>query len=161
MQRNSKKIKNLEGRRGAFKNTTIALVVSEYHFDITRPIEEASRKTLLKGGLDAKNIVTFFVPGAFEIPIICREIAELKKYNGVVAIGCVIRGDTDHYVYISNEATRGVMDVMLKYGLPISNAILTVNNLKQAKIRSNGALNKGIEAAEALLKVLALTRKVR
>ncbi len=71
-------------------------------------------------------------------------------------MGCVIRGDTDHYVYIANESTRGIMDVMLKENIPIANAILTVNNLEQAKIRSHGETNKGIEAAVALLKTLSI-----
>ena len=63
-------------------------------------------------------------------------MAQTGDYDGLIALGCVIRGDTDHYVYIASESTRGIMDVMLKYDLPIANAILTVNTLEQAQIRS-------------------------
>lgn len=135
-------------------NLKIAIVVSEFNSDITFPMRDAAIKTLEKSGIRKENINIFNVSGGFEIPLACKRLAKTKKYKGIVAIGCVIRGDTDHYVYIANEATRGVMDVMLDENIPIANAILTVNNLEQAKIRSTGETNKGIEASVALLKFL-------
>ncbi len=135
----------------------VGIVVSEYNSDITYPMRDAAIETLRNAGIKDKNIHITTAPGGFEIPILCQRLAkeksQRKKYDGLIAIGCVIRGDTDHYVYIANESTRGVMDVMLKYDIPIANAILTVNNLEQAKIRSQGETNKGIEAATALLSV--------
>ena len=133
---------------------SIAIVVSEFNSDITRPMMDAAKLELIKQGVKEKNIEIVMVPGGFEIPLACQRLAIKKKCDGIIAIGCVIRGDTDHYVYIANEATRGVMETMLKYNIPIANAILTVNNLEQAKIRSNGEKNKGIEAARALLEML-------
>jgi 6,7-dimethyl-8-ribityllumazine synthase len=143
-QQTRKKNKNAE-------DLSVALVVSEYNSDITYPMRDAAIKTLKDAGVKDENIFVSEAPGGFEIPILCQRLAKTNKYNGIIAIGCVIRGDTDHYVYIANEATRGVMDVMLKYDIPIANAILTVNNLEQAKIRSEGDANKGVEAAKALL----------
>lgn len=148
MQRNIK-IKN--EKSGGVK-LRIGIVVSEYNNDITYPMRDAAIETLKSVGV--KNIDVVNAPGGFEIPILCQRLAKTGKYDGLIAIGCVIRGDTDHYIYIANESTRGVMDVMLKYDIPIANAILTVNNLKQAQIRSRGKTNKGMEAANALLAVL-------
>ena len=132
----------------------IAVVVSEYNSDITFGMRDGAIEELKVKGILEKNIKIFEAPGAFEIPIICKKIA--KKFDGIIAIGCVIKGDTDHYVYIANESTRGIMDVMLSEKIPVSNAILTVNNLEQAKIRSHGETNKGIEATIALLKILSI-----
>lgn len=132
----------------------IGIVVSSYNSDITHPMRDAALETLRSAGVKQSNVVVVKAPGGFEIPIICQRLARTEKYDGLIAIGCVIRGDTDHYHFIAQESTRGVMDVMLKYDIPIANAILTVNNLKQAEIRSRGKTNKGIEAASALLQVL-------
>ncbi|MDB5204457.1 MAG: ribH [Candidatus Taylorbacteria bacterium] len=132
----------------------VALVVSEYNSDITFPMRDGAIEELKFHGVKESNVEVVYAPGAFEIPFLCQGFAKTKKYKGIIAIGCVIKGDTDHYYQISNESTRGIMDVMLKHDLPITNAILTVNNLEQAKIRSTGATNKGIEASLALLKVI-------
>ncbi len=144
------------------KKLRIAIVVAEFNSDITFLMRDAAVEELKVKGILEKNIEIIHVPGGFEIPIACLRAAKMKgnkKIDGIIAIGCVIRGDTDHYVYIANEANRGVMNVMLSENLPISNAILTVNNLEQAQIRSTGANNKGIEAAVALLKILSQSFK--
>lgn len=132
----------------------IALIVSEYNSDITFSMRDAAIEELKFHGIKESNIAIVYAPGAFEIPLLCQRLAMTKKYKGIIAFGCVIKGDTDHYYQISNESTRGIMDVMLKYNLPVTNAILTVNNLEQAKIRSTGETNKGIEAALALIKII-------
>jgi 6,7-dimethyl-8-ribityllumazine synthase len=136
------------------KSLRVVLVVSEYNSDITFSMRDAAVEELKFHGIKESNINIVYAPGAFEIPILCQRLAMTKKYKGIIAFGCVIKGDTDHYYQISNESTRGIMDVMLKYNLPITNAILTVNNLEQAKIRSTGSTNKGIEAALALVKII-------
>lgn len=152
MQRgeNKNKIKSAKD----FSKMKVALVVSEYNKDITFPMRDGAIEELKFHGVKESNIQVVYSPGAFEIPIICQRLSKTKKYKGIIAIGCVIKGDTDHYYQISNESTRGIMDVMLKYDIPITNAILTVNNLEQAKIRSTGDTNKGIEASLALLKII-------
>lgn len=153
MQRNIKKESkiNFDG-----KKIKVAIVVSSFNADITEKLLEGALEELKVKGVLERNIEVVWVPGGFEIPLACQRLAMTKKYKGVIAIGCVIKGDTDHHLYIGNEATRGVMDVMLKYNIPIANAILTVNNLEQAKIRSQGAQNKGIEASVALLEMISL-----
>jgi 6,7-dimethyl-8-ribityllumazine synthase len=108
-------------------------------------------KTLKENKVRGGNIKIVYVPGSFEIPLACQRLARLKKYDALVAIGCIIKGETDHFYYICNEASRGIMDVMLKCGVPIGFGVLTCLNLKQAEIRSRGRENKGREAAEAAL----------
>lgn len=138
----------------AAKNIKIAIVTSEFNKDITFKLEEGAITELLQAGFLEKNITVVPAPGGFEIPFVCGRLAKTKKYKGMIAIGCVIRGNTDHYLHIANEATRGVMDVMLKENIPIANAILTVNNLEQAIERAVGGNNKGAEAASALIQIL-------
>lgn len=133
----------------------IGIVVSSYNHDITYPIRDAAITRLVAAGVQVENIHILEAPGGFEIPLLCQKMAQTGEYAGIIAIGCVIRGDTDHYIYISQESTRGIMDVMLKYDIPIANAILTVNTLEQAQIRSQWKTNKWIEAAQALIAMLS------
>ncbi len=154
MQRDIKKAKSQKLQ--AKSSARIGIVVSSYNSDITFPMRDGAIETLKKAGVKEKNIFIFTAPGGFEIPIICQKVIKSKKLSGVIAIGCVIKGDTDHYHFIAQESTRGIMDVMLKTGVPVTNAILTVDNLEQAKIRSEGGMNKGIEAAQALLETLKI-----
>lgn len=107
-----------------------------------------------KNKVKKNNIEIVWVPGSFEIPLVCQKIAQTKKYDGLIAIGCVIKGDTDHYYYISNEVSRGTMEVMLKFSLPIGFGVITTNNLKQAQDRSSNRCNKGGEAASAVLEII-------
>jgi 6,7-dimethyl-8-ribityllumazine synthase len=108
-------------------------------------------ETLKENKVKAENIKTVWVPGSFEITLACQRFAETKKYDALVAIGCVIKGETDHFYYICSEASRGIMNVMLKFNIPIGFGMLTTQKLKQARIRSRGKENKGREAAEAAL----------
>ena len=115
---------------------------------------DGALETLKENKVKAGNIKTVWVPGSFEIPLACQRLAQTKKYDALVAIGCVIKGQTDHYYYICNESSRGIMDVMLKFDIPIGFGVLTCNNLKQAQVRSRGKENKGREAAEAALMMI-------
>lgn len=134
----------------------IAIVVADFNKDITNKMLEGAKKVLKENKVKANNIKIITVPGSFEIPLACQKLAQTKKYDGVIAIGCVIKGGTDHYYYISNEVSRGIMDVMLNYSLPIGFGVITTNNLKQAKDRANNKCNKGVEAAEAVLEIINL-----
>ncbi|MDP1884413.1 MAG: 6,7-dimethyl-8-ribityllumazine synthase [Candidatus Moranbacteria bacterium] len=132
----------------------IAIVASKFNPDITGKMFVGAVEILRKSGVLEKNIRTVWVPGAFEIPLACQKLAQTKKYDGIIALGCVIKGDTDHYHYVSSGSIRGVMDVMLKTDLPIGLGIITTANLKQAQERSSGRHNKGAEAAQAVLEVI-------
>jgi 6,7-dimethyl-8-ribityllumazine synthase len=129
----------------------IGIVVSQFNDNITKPMLEGALETLWENKVKKKNIKTVWVPGSFEIPLACQKLAQTKKYDALVAIGCVIKGETDHFYYICNEASRGIMEVMLKFDIPIGFGVLTTKNSKQAEVRSRGKENKGREAAEAAL----------
>jgi 6,7-dimethyl-8-ribityllumazine synthase len=109
---------------------------------------------LKQNGVSLDNINVVKVPGAFEIPLACQKLAQTKKYDGIIVLGCVIKGDTDHYYYIAGESIRGVMNVMLEEKLSIGMGIITTNNLKQAQERSGAENNKGAESAWAVLEMI-------
>ncbi|TSA46058.1 6,7-dimethyl-8-ribityllumazine synthase [bacterium] len=129
----------------------IGIVTSQFNSNITESMLEGALETLAENKVKKENINIVWVPGSFEIPLACQRLAQTKKYDALVAIGCVIKGETDHFYYICNEASQGVMDVMLKFNIPVGFGVLTCNNPKQAEVRSRGHHNKGREAAEAAL----------
>lgn len=129
----------------------IGIVVSEFNWDVTGKMLDGAVEFLKDSGVDEGDIETVKVPGAFEIPLSCKKMIEKGKFDAIVALGCVIKGETDHYYYVAGESCRGVMSVMLETGVPIGFGIITTNNLEQAQERSSGKSNKGFEAAEAAL----------
>ena len=127
------------------------VVYSDYYKSIS--------KNLLKGCISIlkKNKINhdiYLVDGSYEIPQLINIKIKTKKYNSAIALGCVIKGKTPHFDFISKAITDAIMKLSLKYNLPVSNGVLTCNNQEQAKIRSSGKKNKGIEAANALVSVL-------
>jgi 6,7-dimethyl-8-ribityllumazine synthase len=127
----------------------IGIVVSKFNSDITEKMLTGALEVLEKNKVKKENIKIVRVPGAFEISLACLRLAKTKKYNALSALGCIIRGETEHHHYLSLEVSRGIMEVMLKYNIPIGFGVITVNNLKQARDRSGEKNNKGAEAAEA------------
>ena len=134
----------------------IGIVCSTYNAPITRPMLDAAQRVLKDAGvIDAP---VFEVPGALEIPVAALALIEHGGCHGVVAIGAVIKGETDHYEYVSAEASRGIGEVALRTGRPVGNALLTVREYDHAVERSRpGAGNKGAEAATA---VVAVARRI-
>jgi 6,7-dimethyl-8-ribityllumazine synthase len=126
----------------------IGIVVSGYNADITRPMLEGACATLAACRVKKANIRVVHVPGGFEVPFGCLTLLKSgKKYDALIALACVVKGETTHDVYIATAATNGIMDLSLQYKTPIAFGVLTTNNLAQAKARSIGKNNKGIEAA--------------
>lgn len=132
----------------------IAVVVSEFNADITGNMLKVALEILKQNQVKEKNIKIVWVPGSFEIPLACQKLAQSGKYNALIALGCVIKGETGHYYYIAGETSRGIMNVTLKYSIPIGFGIITANNLKQAQERSRGKSNKGREAALVALRMV-------
>lgn len=151
MQRNESQKKLIDG-----KKYKIGIAVSMFNSDMTLKMLEGAIELLRMSGVKEKNVTIIRVPGAFELPLACKKIAQTKKFDGIVAIGCVIRGETDHYQFIANETSRGIMNVMLEYSIPIGFGVITTNTLEQAITRSYGKGNKGKEAAQAVLEVLSV-----
>jgi len=132
---------------------SIGIVVSEFNSDITEPMLTGALTTLRQWGVKEQNIKVVHVPGSFEIPYGCKKLLSgQKKPSAIVALGCVIKGETDHEKYIAMTVARGIMDLTLATGVPIAFGVITPNSLEQAKVRSTGKHNKGMEAAIAALR---------
>ena len=135
-------------------NIKIAIVKSLYYEDLTSSMEEACVKTLMDSGISGDNIKTFSVPGSWELPIMVDKVARLKKFDGIVVFGVIIKGETYHFELIAHECTRALMDISLKYQIPVTFEVLVTHNLEQAKKRATEKNNKGIEAAQTVLQTI-------
>ena len=133
----------------------IAVVVSRWNEDITGALLQGATDTLKAAGIRKSNMLIREVPGSFELPLAAQQFAEKKNTAGVICIGCLIKGDTPHFDYISGAVAQGVMDVNLKTGKPVIFGVLTTNTRQQSIDRAGGKLgNKGEEAALTLLELL-------
>ena len=139
-----------------------AVVVSRFNAFITERLLAGATDALRRTGAQAADIEIVRVPGAFELPAAAKMLAESGKYNALVAIGCLLRGDTAHYDVIVNEVTRGVGEVALATGVPVGFGVLTCDTLEQAIDRAGLKMgNKGFEAALAALELAALKRTLQ
>ena len=126
----------------------ICVVISTYNEDITKELYNSAKKELEESGI--KKLDVYKVPGAFEIPVVISKLS--KKYDGFIAIGCIIKGQTSNFDLISSTITNGIMKISIDQKKPIGNSILTLFNKDQASQR----YDKGKEAARAVLKVLKI-----
>ncbi|MAR34093.1 MAG: 6,7-dimethyl-8-ribityllumazine synthase [Chloroflexi bacterium] len=113
----------------------IGLAVSVFNYEITNKMYNHAYDSLVEHKVDKNNIKRVDVPGAFELPLICKKMAESNKYDSIIAIGVVIKGDTDHYEFVANNASNGIAKSALTTGIPIIFGILTTDNYKQATDR--------------------------
>ena len=139
-----------------------ALVVSRFNSFICERLLEGALDTLRREGQVPDGQITVVrVPGAIEIPLVCQKICESKKYDAVIALGCVIRGNTYHFEVVANECAKGLSQVNLKYGVPVTNGVLTTDNLDQAVQRAGSKMgNKGSEAAASALEMVNVLRQL-
>jgi 6,7-dimethyl-8-ribityllumazine synthase len=129
----------------------VGVVVSRFNEDITGRMREGALDTLRGWGVKEKNITVVHVPGSFELPLAAVKLIKAKKPHAVIALGCVIKGDTDHDKYIADSVSHGLMRLSLDHAIPVSFGVITTNTLEQAVVRSTGKTNKGPEAAIAAL----------
>jgi len=140
-----------------------ALVVGRFYEELAEALVAGAREVLEPHG----EIDVFDVPGAFELPLAAKYAAESGRYAGIVALGAVIRGETDHYDFVCGEAARGIQQVQLATGVPVGFGVLTVDSMEQAlaRVRGGGKRDSGAHAADAVLASLAikddLTRRPR
>jgi 6,7-dimethyl-8-ribityllumazine synthase len=138
-----------------------AIVVSRFNSFITERLFQSAYDGLMRSGAQKKNIALVRVPGAFEIPIAARTLAETGKYDAIICIGCLLRGDTAHYDVIVNEVTRGIGQSAQETGVPHAFGVLTCETLEQAIDRAGLKMgNKGLEAALAAVEMANLKRAV-
>ena len=134
-----------------------ALVVSEWNQDVTDALRAGARETLLKYGVAPADIIEQWVPGSFELASGAQYLLEKEALHGVVCLGSVVRGETPHFEFVCHGTTQGIMDVGLKFSIPVIFGVLTDDTMEQARARSGGVHgNKGIDCAVAVLKMAAL-----
>ena len=150
---------NLSDRQTTIR---IALVVSRFNTEVTSGLLRGAEGHLRRVGVPLSDDDVFDAPGVFEIPLIAKTLARTGRYDGVVCLGCVIKGDTAHFEFISLAATTGLMQATLETGAPITFGILTTYDDAQAEARSaDVGHNKGIEAAAACVESIEILRRIR
>jgi 6,7-dimethyl-8-ribityllumazine synthase len=145
--------KNLNGA-----GMRIGLVQSRFNPVVSEGLLAACRERLAHHGVKEEDVTLASVPGALEIPLALQQMASSGKFEALIALGAVIRGDTYHFEVVSNESARGVSEVQLQFGVPIANAILTTDTDEQAEDRM---YVKGAEAAEVAIEMVNLLRALR
>ncbi|MFA5494517.1 MAG: 6,7-dimethyl-8-ribityllumazine synthase [Porticoccaceae bacterium] len=155
------KFRPIEGSYEA-GDAKLAIVASRWNGEITDSLLRGALAALERQGVTDDNILVLRVPGAFELPLAAQKAANTGRIDGIIALGCVIRGDTPHFDYVCNECTRGLGQVSLDRGIPVGFGLLTCDDLAQARARSgDDRENKGEEAALTVLEMLSLLKKVR
>lgn len=139
------------------KKLTIGIVQARFNEPITNALAQACTAELIALGVPEKNIDLVLVPGALEVPVALMAMAEKLKYDALVALACIIRGETYHFELVANESGAGVSRVALDYQLPIANAILTTENLEQAIARQT---DKGRDAARVAVEMANLLEEI-
>jgi len=153
-------VRALEGSLSAL-GMRFGIVVSRYNAFITERLLLSAVDGLLRSGASKKDIDLVRVPGAFEIPLAARTLAETKKYDAIICLGCLVRGDTAHYDVIVNEVTRGIGQSAQETGVPHAFGVLTCENLQQAIDRAGLKMgNKGFEAALAAVEMSSLKQAI-
>ena len=140
----------------------IALVVSRFNEVVTSRLLAGARSALERHGVHEDDVDVAWVPGAFELSVIARRLAESRRYDAVVCLGAVIRGETPHFEYVAREAARGIAQVSHDTGVPTIFGVLTPNTLEQALERAGGKVgNKGYDAALNAIEIANLLRRLR
>jgi 6,7-dimethyl-8-ribityllumazine synthase len=152
--------RRIEGEVSA-RGRRVAIVAARFNDLIVASLVKGASAAWLERGGGADDLSVIRVPGAFELPLAARKLAASGRYDAVVALGCVIRGDTPHFEYVAGAAARGLQQVGLETGVPVAFGVLTVDTLEQALERAaTGAGNKGGEAMDTALEMAALLSRL-
>ena len=147
-------------KKPKYESLRVGIVCSRFNEFVVNALLDGAKRGLAKHGVKDKNVEVFWVPGAFEIPVMTRLMAMSQKYDALVTIGAVIRGETAHFEYVAGPCAEGIMQVQLETLIPIGFGVLTVENVEQAAARSRpDDTNKGFEAAEVALEMVATMRR--
>lgn len=153
-------IKTIEGHLNA-ADLSFALVATRFNDFIVDRLVNGAIDYLVRHGAHEDKLTLIRIPGAFELPLICKKLAASGKYDGIVALGAVIRGGTPHFEYVASEATKGLALVSLESGVPLGFGLLTTDNIEQAIERAGTkAGNKGVEAAAAMLETVRVLQQI-
>lgn len=152
-------MKGIEGDL-TINNKKVAIVAARFNYFVVEHLISGAKEALLKSGTKENDIEIFYVPGAFEIPLALKKVVGTGKFDGVVALGAVIRGGTPHFEYVAGECVKGISQVSLDSEIPIAFGVLTVDTVEQAIERSSESENKGAEAAESTIRMMNLIEKL-
>lgn len=156
-----KQIQVLEGNVVAKEGMKVGIVASRFNEIIVNKLLGGAVDGLVRHGVEESNITAVWVPGAFEIPVIAAKMAQSGKYDAVICVGAVIRGDTTHYDYVCNEVSKGIAQVGLNTGIPVLFGVITTENIEQAISRagSKGG-NKGYDCALSAIEMVNLMEQL-
>ena len=150
---------NFEGKL-VWTDLKVAIVVSRFNDFITNRLLDGAKDTLVRHGVEDSNIDVAYVPGAFEIPLVSKKLAQKGEYDAVITLGCVIRGATSHYDYVCNEVAKGVSKANDVSDIPVIFGVLTTESIEQAVERAGTkAGNKGAEAAVSAIEMANLLKQ--
>lgn len=150
-------IQVVEGKLVAKKDMKVGIVAARFNEIIVNKLLGGAVDGLVRHGVEEENITAAWVPGAFEIPTAANKMARTGKYDAIICVGAVIRGQTSHYDYVCNEAAKGIAQVSLETGVPVMFGILTTDNIEQAIARSGSkAGNKGYDCALSAIEMVNL-----
>ena len=151
----------IEGEMRAATGARFAILASRWNPRITDALVDGARKAMQDQGVVESDIDLVRVPGAWELPVAAAALAATGSYSALVALGCVVRGETRHYEHVADECAKGLMRVAIDYRLPVANGVLAVEDHAHAQSRAGGAQgNKGEEAALAALEMSRLLQKI-
>ena len=139
------------------KKLHIGIVQARFNESITNTLSAACRAELIALGVQEKHIHHVLVPGALEVPVALQAMAERDEYDALIALGCIIRGETYHFELVANESGAGVSRIALEYHVPVANAIITTENMEQAIARQT---EKGVDAARVAVEMANLLEEL-
>lgn len=139
----------------------LAIVAGRFNDDVTKRLLDGAQRELAEHGLDPDSVPVAWAPGAFEIPLVAKQLAESGELDAVICLGAVIRGDTPHFDFVAAECASGISRVALDTGVPIAFGVLTTDDPDQAFARAGGTVgNKGAEAAATAVEMVDLLRQI-
>lgn len=142
-------------------NSKLAIIAGYFYSDICDKLIQCSFDSVVKFGAKEENIDIYYIPGAFEAPLMAKLLAKQNKYDGIMALGAVIKGETPHFDYVCQEAARGIANVSYDFEIPVTFGIITANNKEHAEGRAGGYKgNKGEEAAIAMIEMIYLNKQI-
>lgn len=151
----------IEGQFVPSGKSRFAIVAARFNAFITERLVAGAEDALRRHGVKDDHVTLVWVPGSWEIPIAAQRLAESGKYDAIIAVGCVIKGSTDHYDHVAGEASKGIAQVALATGVPVLNAVLATHNLEQAIERAGSKQgNKGFDVAVAAIELVDVLSKL-
>jgi len=152
---------HIEGDMRAPQGARFAIIASRWNPRITDALVAGARRTFAEHGVGEEAVDVLRVPGAWEVPLAAARLAAAGRHSGIVALGCVVRGDTRHYEQVADGCSEGLMRVQLDHGLPVANGVLAVDRFEDAQARAGGSHgNKGEEAALVVLEMANLLEQL-